>query len=113
MISHNTSISSFGKRKSLPKEKDYELLHYFDDQSDDDSSLEKSKSKNKNKKNNEESSSFMNSSSDSKEENFFECDKDSQFDMNEKIIEKSPDNNYGKVYKNNIILIYYLHVCIV
>jgi len=45
MISNNTSISSFGIKKSLMKEKDYELLHYFDDQSDDDSDQEKSKSK--------------------------------------------------------------------
>ena len=85
------------------KEKDYELLHYFDDQSDDDSDKEKSKSKSKNKKkiNEKDSMSSNNictsSDDDSKEENFFECDKDSEYDLNEKVIEKSPDNK--TVYK--------------
>ena len=35
-----------------------------------------------------------------KEENFFEYEKDSEYDLNENIIEKSPDGNYGKVYNN-------------
>ena len=110
MISHDSSISSFGTRKNLMKEKDYELLHYFDDQSDDDSDKEKSKSKSKNKKkiNEKDSMSSNNictsSDDDSKEENFFECDKDSEYDLNEKVIEKSPDGNYGKVCK-----IYFLY----
>ena len=90
------------------KEKDYELLHYFDDQSDDESNQEKSKSKSKNKKkkNGKDtiSSNNIDSSSDydSKEENFFEYEKDSEYDLNENIIEKSPDGNYGKVYNNYI-----------
>ena len=108
MLSNNTSISSFGIKKSLMKEKDYELLHYFDDQSDDDSDQEKSKSKSKSKnkkKINEKDSMSSNnlytsSDDDSKEENFFECDKDSEYDLNEKVIEKSPDGNYGKVHNN-------------
>jgi hypothetical protein len=111
MISNNTSISSFGIKKSLMKEKDYELLHYFDDQSDDDSDQEKSKSKSKSKnkkKINEKDSMSSNnlytsSDDDSKEENFFECDKDSEYDLNEKVIDKSPDGNYGKVHNNFFI----------
>ena len=113
MISHESSISSFGTRKNLMKEKDYELLHYFDDQSDDDSDKEKSKSKSKNKKkiNEKDSMSSNNictsSDDDSKEENFFECDKDSEYDLNEKVIEKSPDGNYGKVYNNFFYIKYF------
>ena len=115
MISNNTSISSFGIKKSLMKEKDYELLHYFDDQSDDDSDQEKSKSKSKSKnkkKINEKDSMSSNnlytsSDDDSKEENFFECDKDSEYDLNEKVIEKSPDGNYGKVNNNFFYIKYF------
>ena len=105
MISHNTSISSFGKRKSPIKEQDYELLHYFDDQSDSDSCDKKSKSK---KNNNKDSLSYS-SGEDSKEDNFFEYDKDSDYDLNGKVMEKSPDGNYGKVNKNfiNIKIIFY------
>ena len=106
MISHNTSISSFGNRNTLIKEKDYEYLHYFDDQSDNESEQEKSKSKSKNKKEeiNNKDSIYSSSDNDSKEDNFFECDKDSQYETNEKVIEKSLDGNYGKVYNiyNNI-----------
>jgi hypothetical protein len=101
MISHNTSISSFGNRNTLNKEKDYEYFHYFDDQSDDGSYQEKSKSKSKNKKEiNNKDSIYSSSDNDSKEDNFFGCDKDSQYETNEKVIEKSLDGNYGKV--NNI-----------
>ena len=115
MISNNTSISSFGIKKSLMKEKDYELLHYFDDQSDDDSDQEKSKSKSKSKnkkKINEKDSMSSNnlytsSDDDSKEENFFECDKDSEYDLNEKVIDKSPDGNYGKVHNNFFYIKYF------
>ncbi len=113
MISNNTSISSFGIKKSLMKEKDYELLHYFDDQSDDDSDQEKSKSKSKSKSKNKKkinekdsmssNNLYTSSDDDSKEENFFECDKDSEYDLNEKVIEKSPDGNYGKVHNNFFI----------
>ena len=100
MISHTTSISSFGNRKSIIKDKDYEELHYFDKQSDDESNQEKTKSRSKNKKENDYSSS----DNESKEDNFFECDKDSLYETNEKVIDKSPDGNYGKVYNiyNNI-----------
>ena len=101
MISHNTSISSFGNRNTLNKEKDYEYLHYFDDQSDNESEQERSKSKSKNKKEiNNKDSIYSSSDNDSKEDNFFGCDKDSQYETNEKVIEKSLDGNYGKV--NNI-----------
>ena len=96
MISHNTSISSFGNRNTLNKEKDYEYFHYFDDQSDDGSYQEKSKSKSKNKKEiNNKDSIYSSSDDDSKENNFFECDKDSQYETNEKVIEKSLDGNYN------------------
>jgi hypothetical protein len=104
-MSHNTSISSFGNKRNQIKEKDYELLHYFDDQSDNESQREKSKSKSKSKnkkalieKDSLTSNNLYSSSSDndSKNENFFEYDKDSLYDTNEKVIEKSPDGNYGK-----------------
>ena len=110
---HNTSISSFSTKKNTAKEKDYELLHYFDDQSDDDSEQEKSRSKSKNKKEKDDkcdkdsinTNEFDSSSDDdSKEENFFQYDKDSEFDLNEKVIEKSPDGNYGKVCNNYIYI---------
>ena len=105
MISNNTSISSFGIKKSLMKEKDYELLHYFDDQSDDDSDQEKSKSKSKskNKKKINEKDSMSSNNLYTSSENFFECDKDSEYDLNEKVIDKSPDGNYGKVHNNFFI----------
>jgi hypothetical protein len=47
---------------------------------------------------------YSSSDDESKEDNFFECDKDSLYETNEKVIEKSPDGNYGKVYNiyNNI-----------
>ena len=106
MISHNTSNSSFGNRKIPLKEKDYELLHYFDDQSDNESYQEKSK--NKTKKNDKDSINsnnlYSSSENESNEDDFFECDKDQIFDTNEKVIEKSPDGNYGKVYKIYLIL---------
>ena len=100
MISHNTSISSFGKRKSLIKEKDYELIHYFDDQSDTESDPQNERGENENDSN-------TNSDNDSKEENYFEYDKDSEYDLNEKVIAKSPDGNYGKVCNNYINIIYF------
>ena len=108
-MSHNTSISSLGTKKNTLKEKDYELLHYFDDQSDFDSDKEKSESKSKDKKDKNDKDSldsnnnnnyYSSSDDDSKEENFFQYDKDSEYDLNEKIIEKSPDGNYGKVCNN-------------
>ena len=104
MTSHNTSNSSFGNKKNIANEKDYELLHYFDDQSDNESYQDKSK--NKKKKNDKDSITsnnlYSSSENDSNENNFFECDKDPIFDTNEKVIEKSPDGNYGKVNKNII-----------
>ena len=51
MISHTSSISSsLGNSKNLFKEKDYDLIHYFDDQSDNEIQQEKHKNKNINKK---------------------------------------------------------------
>ena len=103
MISHTSSISSsLGNCKSLFKEKDYDLIHYFDDQSDNEIVQEK-KSKNINKKNSifKENDPFTDniySSSDenSREDNFF-IDDDSIYDTNEKVVEMSPDGNFGKV----------------
>lgn len=106
MISHTSSISSsLGNCKSLFKEKDYDLIHYFDDQSDNEIDQEK-KSKNINKKTSlfKENDPFIDniySSSDenSREDNFF-IDDDSIYDTNEKVVEMSPDGNFGKVIKN-------------
>ena len=103
MISHTSSISSsLGNCKSLFKEKDYDLIHYFDDQSDNEIVQEK-KSKNINKKTSifKENDPFTDniySSSDenSREDNFF-IDDDSIYDTNEKVVEMSPDGNFGKV----------------
>lgn len=103
MISHTSSISSsLGNCKSLFKEKDYDLIHYFDDQSDNEIDQEK-KSKNINKKTSifKENDPFTDniySSSDenSREDNFF-IDDDSIYDTNEKVVEMSPDGNFGKV----------------
>jgi hypothetical protein len=103
MISHTSSISSsLGNCKSLFKEKDYDLIHYFDDQSDNEIDQEK-KSKNINKKTSlfKENDPFIDniySSSDenSREDNFF-IDDDSIYDTNEKVVEMSPDGNFGKV----------------
>ena len=110
MFSYNESISSFGNIK-LPannKEKDYELLHYFDDQSDNES-INSKKSKSKNIKQKNDKDSFISNSdniiSSSDDDSFFQNDKDnnSMIDENEKVIEKSPDGNYGKVCNNFII----------
>jgi hypothetical protein len=101
MISHNTSISSFGNRNTLNKEKDYEYLHYFDDQSDNE--IEPDNSQNKMAQNKisqiKETKKFDSDNfySSSDEENFFSYDEDSISDSNEKVIEKSPDGNFGKV----------------
>ena len=103
MISHTSSISSsLGNCKSLFKEKDYDLIHYFDDQSDNEIDQEK-KSKNINKKTSlfKENDPFIDniySSSDenSREDNFF-IDDDSIYVANEKVVEMSPDGNFGKV----------------
>ena len=110
MISHASSISSsLGNCKNFFKEKDYDLLHYFDEQSDNEIDHEKIKNKNFQKKtsNFKETDTFTDniySSSDeeSKENNFF-IDDDSIYDSNEKVIEISPDGNFGKVNKNYII----------
>ena len=104
MISHTSSISSsLGNCKSLYKEKDYELIHYFDDQSDNEIEQEKAKQKNLNKKTtpfkeNDVFTDNLYSSSEenSKEDNFF-VDDDSICDSNEKVVEVSPDGNFGKV----------------
>jgi hypothetical protein len=114
MISHTSSISSsLGNSKNLFKEKDYDLIHYFDDQSDNEIQQEKHKNKNINKKTSifKENDIYkevnLYSSSDdsdeqSKEDNFF-IDDESVYESNEKVIEISPDGNFGKVNKNLII----------
>ena len=110
MISHTSSISSsLGNYKTLYKEKDYDLIHYFDDQSDNEIGQEKIKNKNIHKKtsifkDNDAFTDNIYSSSDenSKENNFFEDD-DSLYDSNEKVVEISPDGNFGKVIYNYII----------
>ncbi len=111
MISHTSSISSsLGNCKSLFKEKDYDLIHYFDDQSDNEIDQEKIKNKNIPKKtsifkDNDLFTDNIYSSSDenSKEDNFF-IDDDSICDSNEKVVEMSPDGNFGKVIYNYIII---------
>ena len=106
MISHSSSnSSSIGNCKSVFNEKDYDLIHYFDNQSDNE--IEPENNFNKiiqNKLTTFKENEYLNndilySSSDdlSKDENFFKCDEDSISDSNEKVIEKSPDGNYGKV----------------
>ena len=113
MISHTSSnSSSIGNCKSVFNEKDYDLIHYFDNQSDNE--IEPENNYNKiiqNKLSTFKENEYLNndilySSSDdlSKDENFFKCDEDSISDSNEKVIEKSPDGNYGKVI-NYIYLI--------
>ena len=105
MISHTSSISSIGNNRSFLKEKDYDLIHYFDDQSEHELELGKNKNKNKNivkktslfKDNDIFSENNYSSSEDSKEGNYFNIDEDSIFDYNEKVIEVSPDGNFGKV----------------
>jgi hypothetical protein len=97
MISHTSSISSSkGNCKYLFKEKDFDLIHYFDDQSDNE--IEPDNSQNKISQIKEtkkfDSDNFYSSS---EEENFFSYDEDSISDSNEKVIEKSPDGNFGKV----------------
>jgi hypothetical protein len=97
MISHTSSISSsIGNCKYLFKEKDFDLIHYFDDQSDNE--IEPDNSQNKISQIKEtkkfDSDNFYSSS---EEENFFSYDEDSISDSNEKVIEKSPDGNFGKV----------------
>ena len=105
MISHTSSISSpLGNYKILFKEKDYDLIHYFDEQSDNETEQDKNQnkiiqskiSKISTLKENDEliEDNFYSSS----EENFFNYDEDSISDSNEKVIEKSPDGNFGKVY---------------
>ena len=101
MISRTSSISSsIGNYKYFSKEKDFDLIHYFDDQSDNE--IEPDNSQNKMAQNKisqiKESKKFdsidLYSSS---EENFFSYDEESISDSNEKVIEKSPDGNFGKV----------------
>lgn len=111
MISHTSSISSsLGNCKNLFKEKDYDLIHYFDDQSDNELEQDKNKNKIPHKKASifKENDVYMDdnlysSSNDSdgqlKEEHFF-IDDDSIYDSNEKVIEISPDGNFGKVNIN-------------
>ena len=113
MISHTSSISSsLGNCKSLGKEKDYDLIHYFDDPSDNEIDQDKTKQKDINKKTtlskqNDTFTDDLYSSSEenSKEENFF-ADDDSIYDSNEKVVEVSPDGNFGKV--NEIFIIFKL-----
>jgi hypothetical protein len=104
MISHTSSISSsIGNCKYLFKEKDFDLIHYFDDQSDNE--IEPDNSQNKLVQNKisqiKETKKFDSDNfySSSDEENFFSYDEDSISDSNEKVIEKSPDGNFGKVIK--------------
>ena len=108
MISHTSSnSSSIGNCKSVFNEKDYDLIHYFDNQSDNEIEPEPENNLNKIiqnklstfKENDNFSNNNLYSSSDdlSKDENFFKCGEDSFSDSNEKVIEKSPDGNYGKV----------------
>ena len=106
MISHTSSnSSSIGNCKSVFNEKDYDLIHYFDNQSDNEIETENNLNKNIQNKlsafkdNDYLTNDMLYSSSDdlSKDENFFKCDEDSISDSNEKVIEKSPDGNYGKV----------------
>jgi hypothetical protein len=110
MISHTSSnSSSIGNCKSVFNEKDYDLIHYFDNQSDNEIEPENNQIKiiqNKLSTFKENDYDILYSSSDdlSKDENFFKCDEDSISDSNEKVIEKSPDGNYGKVI-NYIYLI--------
>ena len=104
MISHTSSFSSsLGNCKNLGKEKDYDLIHYFDDPSDNEIDQEKTKQKNIKKKailskeNDAFTDDLYSSSEDnSNEENFF-ADDDSIYDSNEKVVEVSPDGNFGKV----------------
>ena len=117
MISNSSSSSSsIGNCKSVFNEKDYDLIHYFDNQSDNEIEPENNKTKIiKNKfstfkENDYLANDVLYSSSDdlSKDENFFKYDEDSISDSNEKVIEKSPDGNYGKV-NNYFYLIYYFY----
>ena len=111
MISQTSSISSsLGNCKSLFKEKDYDLIHYFDDQSDNETEKENNKNKmvqekiskiSAFKENDEFTEDNLYSSS---EDNFFNYDEESISDSNEKVIEKSPDGNFGKV--NNFFIIF-------
>ena len=101
MISHTSSISSLGNSKLNFKEKDYEMLHYFDDQSDNE--IEQDKSKNKFMKENTNNfmdynldSSFEAQSKDDNEEFYF-MDCEPVCESNQKVIEMSPDGNFGKV----------------
>ena len=61
--------------------------------------------KNNNNNQNLKSSNSNNIISSSDDDSFFQNDKDnnSMIDENEKVIEKSPDGNYGKVCNNFII----------
>ena len=98
MISHTSSISS--SIGNLFKEKDYDLIHYFDEQSDNEykknhKKLSIFKEKDTNTIDNNFSSS-EDSDVHSKEDSFFNDD-ESIYDSNEKVIEISPDGNFGKV----------------
>jgi len=102
MISHTSSISSsIGNCKYFMKEKDFDLIHYFDDQSDNEIEPENSQNKNAQNKISQTKDNkkfdFDNFYSSSDEESFFSYDEDSISDSNEKVIEKSPDGNFGKV----------------
>ena len=105
MISHTSSnSSSIGNCRSVFNEKDYDVIHYFDNQSDNEIEQENHNKIIQNKlsalkENDNLTNDNLYSSSDdlSKDENFFKCDEDSISDSNEKVIEKSPDGNYGKV----------------
>ena len=107
MISHTSSISSsIGNHKSIFKEKDFDLINYFDE-SDNEIDLEKNKNKNivkktslfKDNDNDVFSVDNYSSSEELKEDEYFNIDDDSIFDYNEKVVEVSPDGNFGKVNK--------------
>ena len=111
MISHTSSISS--SIGNLIKEKDYDLIHYFDEQSDNEIEREKYKKNHKKipifqeKDTNNMDNNFPSSDESdelSKEDSFF-IDDESIYESNEKIIEISPDGNFGKVNHNYYIII--------
>jgi len=116
MISHTSSISSsIGHNKNCAlKGKDYELMHYFDDDQSD-NEIETDKTRNKFKKEKVSNdfiddnlySSFEEQSKDENEDKYFMED-DSVFESNQKVIEMSPDGNFGKVRIYYLILVSFL-----
>ena len=110
MISHTSSISS--SIGNLFKEKDYDLIHYFDELSDNEIEREKYKKNHKKiifkEKDTNTMDNNFSSSDDSdehlKEDSFF-IDDESLYESNEKVIEISPDGNFGKVNNYYYIII--------